>query len=229
MLDGLAAQDRQFAPSRILRAKLPIGFRQVIADQSEQQRFDFGVLQQLHLKAIFEVDQRIADIVGCLHQVHQRVARPALVFQLWQTQLVGDLLKQRQFALIAAELVFLVAKRIGVTGRPRVFQVSAEGRVGQAGAAVELMVLKLSEHAKTLGVAFEIEEVTTLGFAHAVQPAAPGGLLKPVANGVFTGMAERWVADVVGQTGRLHDHAQIAGVAPFRQGVAQGFTDAHAE
>jgi hypothetical protein len=75
-------------------AELAVGFRQVVADQVEQQRFDFGVLQQLHFQAVFQVDQRVADVVGSFHQVNQRVARPALVFQLRQAELAGDLLEQ---------------------------------------------------------------------------------------------------------------------------------------
>lgn len=96
VLDGLAAQDRQLAPPGIARAELTVGFRQVIADQIEQQCFDFGVLQQLHFQAVFQVDQRVADVICSLHQVDQRVARPALVFQLRQAELAGDLLEKRQ-------------------------------------------------------------------------------------------------------------------------------------
>lgn len=116
-----------------------------------------------------------------------------------------------------------------MAGGPRVFQVSAQGGVGQPRAAVELVVLKLGEHAEALGVAFEIEEVITLGAAHVIQPTAACGLLEPMADGVFAGVSERRVADVMGQAGRLHHHAQVARVAPVGQGAAQGFADAHAE
>lgn len=96
VLDGLATQDGQLAPARIAGAQLAIGFRQIVADQVEQQGFDFAVLQQVHLQAVFQVDQRVADVVGRFHQVHQRVARPALVLQLWQAELAGDLFQQWQ-------------------------------------------------------------------------------------------------------------------------------------
>ncbi|MNH40690.1 hypothetical protein D3C79_1020460 [compost metagenome] len=91
------------------------------------------------------------------------------------------------------------------------------------------MVFQLCQHPKALGIAFEIEEVAAFGVRHSVQPTAPGGLLEPMADGIFTGMAERRVADVVGQARRLHNHAQIAGFAPLRQLFAQGFTDPHAQ
>ncbi|MNZ33415.1 hypothetical protein D3C78_507610 [compost metagenome] len=229
VLDSLAAQDRQLAPPGVAWAELTVGFRQVIADQVEQQRFDFGVLQQLHFQAVFQVDQRVADVIRSLHQVDQRVARPALVFQLRQAELAGDLFEQRQFALVTAELVLLVAQGVGVACAPWVLQVSTEGGIGQPGTAVELVVLQLGEYPKALGVAFEVEEVGALVVAHVVQPATPGGLLEPVADGVFARVAERWVADVMGQAGRLHDHPQVAGGAPVRQAVAQGFADAHAQ
>ncbi|MNN46294.1 hypothetical protein D3C81_1606730 [compost metagenome] len=98
---------------------------------------------------------------------------------------MGDLFKQRQLALVAAELMFLVPQGIGVPGGPRVFEISPEGRVGQPGTAVELVILKLGEHAKPLGVAFEVEEVAALVIRHVIQPATPCSLLEPVANGIF--------------------------------------------
>ena len=125
--------------------------------------------------------------------------------------------------------MFLVAQCVGVARGPRVFEVGAQGGIGQPGATVELVILQLGQHAEALGIALEVEEVIALGAAHVVQPAAPGRLLEPVADGVFAGVAERWVADVVGQAGRLHHHAQVARVAPVGQGAAQGFADAHAQ
>lgn len=116
-----------------------------------------------------------------------------------------------------------------MAGGPGIFKVSAQGGVGQPRTAVELMVFKLGEHPKTLGIAFEVKEVIAFGAAHVIQPAAPGGLLEPVANGVFARVPERWVADVMGQAGRLHHHAQVARVAPVGQGAAQGFAYAHAQ
>ncbi|RMS43381.1 hypothetical protein ALP71_05772 [Pseudomonas coronafaciens pv. garcae] len=229
MLDGFATQYRQLASPRIARAQLPIGFRQVIADQPKQQRLDFRIVQQVHLKPVFQVDQGVADVIGGFHQVNQRVTRPALLLKLGQAELAGYLLENRQFALVAAELVLLVAQRIGMTRRPRVLEVSAQGGVGQASASVELMVFQLRQHSETLRVAFEIEEVVALGFAHRVEPASSGGLIEPVANGIFARVAERGIADIVGQAGRLYDHAQVARVAPVGQGGAQGFADAHAQ
>ncbi|MNP60689.1 hypothetical protein D3C76_1557930 [compost metagenome] len=111
---------------------------------------------------------------------------------------------------------------------PRVLEVGAERGIGQAGAAVELVVFQLRQHAKPLGITLEIEEVGALVVAHIIQPAASCCLLEPVTDGVFARVAERWVADVVGQAGGLHDHAQVARFAPVGQILAQGFTYAHA-
>ena len=155
--------------------------------------------------------------------------RPALVFNLRQAELVGDLFEDRQFALVATELVFLVAQGVRMLRGPWVLEVGAEGGVGQARAAFELVIFQLGQHAETLGVAFEIEEVVALDVAHRIEPAASGGLFEPVTDGVFAGVAERRVADVVRQTRRLHDHAKITGLAPIGQGAAQRFADAHAQ
>ncbi|MNN25693.1 hypothetical protein D3C81_1391760 [compost metagenome] len=116
-----------------------------------------------------------------------------------------------------------------MAGAPRVLEVGAEGGVGQPGAPVELVILQLGEDAKALGIAFEVEEVGALVVAHGVQPATPRRLLEPVADGVFARMAERWVANIVGQAGRLHDHPQVTGLAPVGQAVTQGFANPHAE
>src|SRR5690606_4914323 len=98
-----------------------------------------------------------------------------------------------------------------------------------AHAAVELVIFQLGEDTKPLGVALEVEKVVALYFTHRVQPASPGGLLKPVADGILAGVAERRVADVMRQAGGLHDHAQVGGVAPGGQFVAQYFADTHAQ
>ena len=157
------------------------------------------------------------------------MTRPALFFQLRQAEFTGDLLKQRQLALVAAELVLLVAQRFGVTCGPGVFQVGAERRVSQPGATVELVVFQLGEYAKALGIALETEKVATFGRTHRIQPATSGGLLKPMADGIFTGMAKGRITNVVSQAGGLHDHAQVARLAPVRQGIADHLANAHTQ
>lgn len=112
---------------------------------------------------------------------------------------------------------------------PRVFEEGAQRGVRQAGATVELVILQLRKHPEALCIAFKAQEVPTLGFTHIVQPAAVCGLLEPVANRVFTRVAERRIADVMGQAGRLHHHPQVGGVTPVGQGAAQGFAHPHAQ
>ncbi|MNG24480.1 hypothetical protein D3C84_1092080 [compost metagenome] len=91
------------------------------------------------------------------------------------------------------------------------------------------MIFKLGQDPKALGVAFEVEEVIALRFAHRIQPAPSRGLLEPVPDRVFAGMAEGWIANVMGQAGRLHHHPQVTGITPVGQGAADGFADAHAQ
>ena len=116
----------------------------------------------MYKRQVFQVDQAVADVIRRFHQVDQRVACPALRFQLRQLELGGDLLEQRQLALVAAELVFLVALGVGMARRPGVLEVGAKGGVGQPRAAVELVILELGEYAKALGIALEIEKVGCL-------------------------------------------------------------------
>ncbi|MCY1178434.1 hypothetical protein D9M73_187820 [compost metagenome] len=157
------------------------------------------------------------------------MARPAVFVDPRQLQPGGDLFEQGQLALVATELVLLVAQRFGMARGPGVFQVGAEGGVGQAHATVELVILQLGQHPQALGIALETEEVGAFGIAHGVQPAPSGGLLEPVADGILAGVAERRVADVVGQAGRLDDDAEVRRLAPVRQRVAQRFAHAHAQ
>ena len=229
VLDGLAAQDRQLAPPGVARPQLPVGFRQIVAYQAQQQGLDFGIFEQVHFQTVLKVDQRIADVVGGLHQIHQRMARPAFVLQLRHAQARGDLFENGQLALIAAELVFLVAQRVRVARGPGVLQISAERGIGQSRATVEMVVFELRQDAEALGVALEIEEILAFGLAHSVEPATPGGLGEPVANRIFAGMPERRVANVMRQASRLDHHAQVTGIAPVGQGGTQGLADSHAQ
>ena len=101
--------------------------------------------------------------------------------------------------------------------------------MGQAGATVELVILQLREHTEALGIALEVEEVRPLRIRHVVQPTASRSLLKPAANGILPGVAEWRVADVMGEAGRLDDHAEVGRAAPLGQVIAKDFADAHAE
>jgi hypothetical protein len=49
-------------------------------------------------------------------------------------------------------------------------------------------------------------------------------LAKPFANGIFTGMAEGWIADVVGQTGCGNDGAKIPGFDVLQAVPGNDFT-----
>ena len=117
--------------------------------------------------------------------------------------------------------MFFVAQSIGVAGAPRVFEVGAQRCIGQPHAAVELVILQLREHTQTLGIAFEVEKIATLLVSHVVQPAAPGCLLEPVTYRILAAVAERRIADVVGQARGLHQRTEVAGFTPRGQFAAQ--------
>ena len=157
------------------------------------------------------------------------MACPAFFFELRQAQFVGDPFEQMQFTLIATELVLFVTLRIGMARRPGVFEERTQGGMGQAGAAIKLMVFQLREHPESLGIAFKAQEVSALDITHIIEPATVCGLLKPVTDSVFTRMPEGRVANVMGQTGRLYNHAQITGVTPVGQGAAKRLPHTHAQ
>ena len=91
------------------------------------------------------------------------------------------------------------------------------------------MILQLGEHPKALGVTFKVQEVLALGLAHVIQPTLFIGLVKPVADGIFTGVPIGRVANIVGQAGGLDDDTQISRFAPGGQGLAEHFTNPHAQ
>ncbi|MNJ58481.1 hypothetical protein D3C77_541140 [compost metagenome] len=74
---------------------MAIGLRQVITDQAEQQRFDFGIVEQLHFQTVFQVNQGVADVIGGFHQVNQWMPGPALLLDLRQAEFAGNLFEQR--------------------------------------------------------------------------------------------------------------------------------------
>ena len=222
-----ASQRRHLAPlGGAAGDHLLIFARLATADAGENLEH-FLELQDAHLEAIFQVQQRIADVIGGLDQPRQRVTAPAAIGPRQQTTALGDLIQQHALALIAAEL----AARRGVLHRPRVLEQRAQRRCRQAHAAMELVVFDLGNDAKALGIAFVGEQVLALGIAQPGQPTVITGGLggEPVTNGVLPGMPEGRVADVMPQAAGLDDDAEIRRRDPVGQLLLELLADHHAQ
>ena len=129
-----------------------------------------------------------------------------------------------------AVLAGLAAGAARIGGQPGVFQKRGQGGVGQAHAAVVLVIFAFGNNAKALGVAFKKGQVALLvGGEHIQKPLPP--FLKPGANGALTGVAKGRVADVVGQAGGLNNIAEIGGADGVGEQLAllQAFSHANTE
>ena len=89
------------------------------------------------------------------------------------------------------------------------------------------MVFTLGNDAKALGIAFEKGQIALLLRRQHGKEALPP-FLEPGADGTLTGVPERRVADIVGQTGGLNDVAKVGGADRIRQQLALLQPFAHA-
>ncbi len=218
-LDDLAAQQRRLAAVAQLGMNQAAHFV-VVRQGGLQQGVDLVPVQQIHLQPVFQINDRIAEVVRRLHQVGKRVAAMAAGRQFPEPGGRAHFLEGVRLGQKGAVFARLKATLSGAGRQPRVLQERCQGGVSQAHAIVVLMVFALGEDAETLGIALEVDQVGLLFRREQVQIAL-AALLEPGADRTLAGVAERRVADVVGQAGRLHDIAQVGGAGPFRQ-VTEG-------
>ena len=137
----------------------------------------------------------------------------------FQSQLSGDFREQIRVVPIEAEFFEGNAGRWGSRQRrgAGVFGEGAQGGVGQLHAAWIVGALQPGDDAKSLGVALETQEILPLRVVQLFQhrPAGGGGG-EPQPDGVFAGVAERWIADVVRQTGGGDHRAEILRIDPLQ-------------
>ncbi|MFC2302205.1 MAG: hypothetical protein ACFNLE_00005, partial [Rothia aeria] len=91
---------------------------------------------------------------------------------------------------------------------------------GEAHAAFVGVHFEAGEDAQAVGVAFVGLHVGAFGGAEVLQVNGVFGAAEPVAQGVFAGVAEGRVTEVVGEAGDLDDRADVARGVAFGQEAA---------
>lgn len=142
------------------------------------------------------------------------MAAPGVFSGLDQSQFLGNLPEVRQFGAVDIEFA---THRVHVRG-PRIFGQGAQRCTRQPHAPAPGMHFQCRYHAQSVCIAFVGLDVLPLGRSQRSKKPAMGRVTEPAAHGIFAGVAERRVANVVCQAGDLDDRADI------KRGAATGQT-----
>src|SRR5690625_740594 len=140
-------------------------------------------------------------------------------------------MKIRQLRLKHAVLITLRSQTLKTwRGTPRVYYRRGKRGVCQAHSFFILVVLQRGYHPKPLGIALEQTKIIALDIAQLLKVLG-AVFLKPVSNSLFTGMAERRVANIVRQTAGLNNIAYVRWFQPGGQiaGGLQRITHTHSQ
>ena len=196
-------------------------------EKGQEQVFRVAVGKDAQLVGVLDVHDFVADVVGRLDEIDQRMARvdgqPSAALRLGDAQHGG-------YLLIVGPLGFEKAKlRLG-PGQRRTVGILDDGgqrRVGHDEASRPAAFETVGEQAKRVGVAVEMDDVVPFGLRQAVAlghvAGAQGAALalgEVAAYGPLARMAKGRVAHVVGQAGGRHDGPDGAQVALGRSRAA---------
>ena len=131
----------------------------------------------------------------------------------FQPQSAEHLFKDARLGLIVVELA-LAAPRTGLPGIPRIFDHAGQRGISEPEPALIAVVLHNVDHPEALGVAVEAAEIALMRLLQRIHIGVVGRVPEPVTDGKLARMAERRIADVVGQAGGFED---LAG--KFRRGI----------
>ena len=186
--------------------------------KAAEQAFDVAGIKQPQIDGVFQVHQRVADVVGSFHQVRQGMTRPAVAALREQAEFGGDAADIGHFGLVDIE--FAAGAVAGAA--PRVFEQGADRCGSQAQAAAVAVALQAGDLAQAVGVAFVTLHVAAFGIAKAVKKTGVFRLPEPASERVFAGVAEGRIAQIVRQTSHLHGGANIDGLQMLRQLAGSG-------
>lgn len=189
-----------------LRIEFQAGGQRLHHLQDVRQRDD------VQLAGVFHVHDAVAGIVGRFGQQGKRMPGKVAPARL-QAQGAEHILEDGGLGLIVVELA-LAATRTGLPGIPGIFDHAGQRGIGEPEPALIAVVLHHVDHPEALGVAVEATEVALLRLLQRVHIDVVGRIPEPVADGELARMAERRIADIVGQAGGLQD---LAG--EFRRGI----------
>ena len=193
----------------------------------EQRRhglLEVGVGDDAQLARVFHIDDAVADVVCRLQQVRKRMPAPATA--AGKAHLAKNFGKQRPLCRVKVKLALAHALRL--VGRARVFHQGGNNRECQPKAAAILVVFKSVDNPKSLRVAVKSRKIGPFRRLQVFEILLlVGGILEPVANGLFARMPKGRVADIVGKAGGLYDLPKVVGRIVCRQIAALAQGSAH--
>ena len=181
----------------------------LLVEEGEQQGLGLVAREDAQLVRVLDVHQLVADVVGGLDQIDERVAGiPLRVAGLADdAQLGGD---ARVGLALGGEEAELLLPLVGMDGGVGVFHDGCQRAVGEHEAARPAPVEAVGEQAEGVGVALEAGEVAPFLGAHAAGQALARPFGEVGGDGLLARMAERGVAHVVCQAGGGHDGPYLA-------------------
>ena len=181
----------------------------VVAEEAQQQTACLVVGEDAQLVSVLDVHYLVADVIGSLNKIHQRMAciaqRFALSREAQHTEVVGDTLKRLLLEAEEAELAFLA----GALTRVRILHDGSQRRVSHHEAAVAASVEAVREQSEGVGVTLEVREVLPHLRRHTRLQRQSPTLAKERLYSLLAGVTERRIAHVVRQTRRAHDGAKL--------------------
>ena len=172
------------------------------AAQIAEHATHIAIAQDAKFNGVFHIQDAVANIVGGLHQIHQRVAHPLARFHFRDAQRVcRNAVKvcfSREQACRRTEL-----------GKLRILDHGAQSRISESHATIQKMVFQLAQNAMALRIAVKIFKVGNFSVVQVAERCRIAVLAEPFANGGFTGVAKRRVADIVRQACGLYNRSEV--------------------
>ena len=178
----------------------------------------------LELVGIFDVHNLIADIVGCLHQIDQRMAAIPIVLNANHTQLVGYAGKHIFLAGEIAEF----ALGISFTRRKRIFHYRHQHRIGHSESSSAAALKLMHEPSEAVGIALEMGQVVPLLGREKGFEKLPLAFGEKCSDGLLAAVPEWRIAKVVGKACCSHYLAHVEQfVGPCFMGISVAQTGSH--
>ena len=188
---------------------LPDSAFHVVIKESHEQFLGFLERENLQFVGVFYIHNLVANVVGRLHEVDQWVACTAQGLarggQADDAQLLGNPAVSGFFR--AEESEFAVVSR-HAAGKGILHDGGQRG-IGHDKAAGSPAGKLVGEQAKSIGIALEMRDVVPESLAHLAAQTAALVFGEIGLDGLFARVPEGRVAHVVGQSGRLHDGANL--------------------
>ena len=188
----------------------------LLRDEREKQLLCLLGREQTQFVSILDVHDFVADIVGRLDQIHQRMAQAL-------RRTVGGL--QSQLRCNASVGVFLLLKKselrflAALNGGPGILDNGGERRIGHDEAARTTSLEGVGEQAEGIGIAVEVSHVGPFFVVHQRLVLQSVTFFEIGGDGPFAAVSERRISHVVGKAGGTDDASDFAQVCVGQFGM----------